>query len=278
MGRPKKNPEHPRDEMKSIPLDKILPPAEDVRLKIDPDKLDELVSSIRSVGLIEPITVKPRGVQFEIISGHRRFLAHRALKRLTIQSVVRDWDEKKIEAARLLENIDREGLSPWEEAIQLEKYKKRHKLTGVRLSSILGKSQAWISQRLAITKYPDLLKEALSAEKISFSVARELARIENARTLQEYTFLAMENGITPALAKRWADDANMMDQPVRPETAPGQAPVSIEEPQTPGQTCFMDGNFHPFSNINPVWICSQCRKLLLQAAKEMQQEALPKSG
>lgn len=278
MGRKPAQPKQPRETMKVLPLAKIDPPGHDVRIDIDEDKIQELVASIRAVGLIEPITVKPRDDRYEIIAGHRRYLAHQRLKKPVIKAIICDWPDNKIEAARLLENIDREPLSPWEEAVMIEAYKKRHKLNGIRLATILGKSQAWVSQRLAICKYPDVLKNALSDKKISFSVARELARIENPNTLNQYLYLAIENGITPALAARWANDANMMDTPDRGEAPPSEPPTTISEPGPPGQRCFVCGEFHPFNAIHPIWICDNDKKVVSEYSKQVQNPASQPDG
>ena len=191
-------------KVQSIPFSDIIPPTDAVRTSMDPVKMDELIQSIRNIGLINPISVKLNGEKWEIVAGHRRYIALERIGWFYIPCKIIGQTTQS-ESINLQENAMREDINPLDEAIHLEKVLKENPdYTHKELANIAGRSEAYISQRLSILKMPDCLKNALKEEQINFSVARELMRIKDPDKLEYFSNIAISNGASPATARSWA--------------------------------------------------------------------------
>lgn len=144
------------------------------RRYFDQDKLDELRNSIAEYGVLEPIIVRQKSNKnglldsFELIIGERRFRACQELKYKTIPAVIReDLKDEDIVEIMLVENVQRSALSPVEEAESIESVLKGSKITQEVLAKKLGKSQAWLANRLRLLTAPDELQDILISRKIT---------------------------------------------------------------------------------------------------------------
>lgn len=185
---------------------KLIPPAFVERNSIDKDAVQELAENIKKVGLINPIMVKQNKDKFEIVAGHRRYLALKLLGAVSVQCNIVTGTVAETEFIKLSENLMREDLNDVEEAQMLMRLKKLSKGTEASVAKIIGKSEGYVRQKLNILKYPERLYQALADQKITFSVARELIRVKNESLMHEYLRHAVEGGATPALVKMWVDD------------------------------------------------------------------------
>jgi len=183
----------------------LIPPAFVERNIIDKEALDELAANIKKVGLINPIVIKKVKDKFEIVAGHRRYLALKLLGAVSVQCSVITGTNDQTEFVKLSENLQREDLNDIEEAQMLMRLKKISKGTEASVARMIGKSEGYVRQKLTILKYPERLFAALAARKITFSVARELMRLKNENMMNEYLQHAIEGGATPALVKLWVD-------------------------------------------------------------------------
>lgn len=242
----------------NIELKRIKPPEYRARFNFSKEALQELMDSIKLNGLINAITVKKVGRKYEIVAGERRFLAFKKLGRKTIPAFIRDGSVADMEVIKFDENMKRDDLTDLEEANSLNALKNILKLTDAKLAVRVGKSAAYVKQKLAILKYPERLLNALNEGLISFSSARELVRITDERILDEYVGHAVRSGITPSIAKDWADDWLHAQKPQAPE--PEEAPDNntTYAPEEPLLPCHVCGEPKKVIDSRMVRICNDC--------------------
>ena len=107
---------HSKQTIKDVSLDLIDEPKGIIRMDIDPQGIDELVQSISEIGLLQPILIAVDGERFEVVFGHRRYLASKKLGLSSIKAIIRTMTQEEIGIARATENISRADLTPLEEA------------------------------------------------------------------------------------------------------------------------------------------------------------------
>lgn len=164
-------------DLRLIGLD-LLRPADD-NVRRDLGDLTELAESIRAQGVLQPLLVNDAGDgTFLIVAGHRRHGAARLAGRVAVPCMVRSLDEIARVEAMIVENIQRSGLTPLEEA---SAYHRLTELTGLGQRAIgtrLGRSQAHVSKRLALLDLPDTAQEALDAGELTLEGAQALTRLK----------------------------------------------------------------------------------------------------
>ena len=152
-----------------INIDDIFPNRFQPRLKFDEEKLSELSDSIRKYGVIQPIVVRPVNGKYEIIAGERRYKA----------SMIVNLSDRDSEEIALLENIQRQQLSPIEEAVSYKRILDMGYITQDELAKKLGKAQSTIANKVRLLNLDDEVQEALLENKISERHARSLLRLSD---------------------------------------------------------------------------------------------------
>ena len=166
------------------------------RRTFDEDKLDELAASIRTQGVLEPVIVRATGRdRYELIAGERRWRASQRAGLTEIPALVRSIDDRAAIAIALIENIQREDLSPLEEAQSLARLIEEFKLTHQQTADAIGRSRAAVSNLLRLLDLPADIRSLLDERKLDMGHARALLTLPAARA----TALARE-----AVAKGWS--------------------------------------------------------------------------
>ena len=155
----------------------ILPNRFQPRIKFDEEKLEELADSISKYGVIQPIVVRPVGNKFEIIAGERRFKASKLANRSTIPAIIVNLSDKDSEEIALLENVQRQQLSPIEEAVSYKRILDMGYITQEGLAKKIGKSQSTIANKIRLLNLDDEVQSYLLNNKISERHARSLLKI-----------------------------------------------------------------------------------------------------
>lgn len=167
-----------RDYVLKIDIKDIKPGAHQPRKSFDDDKMKELVSSIKTKGVIQPILLKKKGKQYTIIAGERRWRAAKKADIKKIPAIIKDISDKELEEIALIENIQREDLNPIEEAEAYGHLIKEHNLNQNELASVVGKERSTITNYLRLLKLPEKVKKYLLDEEISMGHARVICGIE----------------------------------------------------------------------------------------------------
>jgi ParB/RepB/Spo0J family partition protein len=195
-------------KLQYISLDRIKDPERPMRTDLTPESVDELVFSIKEVGIIQPLVVCASGDNYEVIAGHRRLLAASIAGLTEAPCIIKDEKGLDREVLKMHENIAREDINPIDWAIHLNFLKEKYKLTNAKLAEMTHFSEAWISQHLEITTYPPEVLDAIKSGSLAFTSARELAQIKDATTRKIYVDSAVTSGVTPAMAANWRRQAN----------------------------------------------------------------------
>ena len=154
------------------------------RRHFDEDLLQELANSIKVQGVIEPIIVRGiAGGRFELIAGERRWRASQLAGMSEIPALVRDIDDRAAIAIALIENIQREDLSPLEEAHSLARLIAEFKLTHQQAADAVGRSRAAVSNLLRLLELPETIRKMLDEGTLEMGHARALLPLAEARAV-----------------------------------------------------------------------------------------------
>jgi len=195
-----------KDQYQEIPLAQIREPKGIIRLEIPEEKIIELAESIRHQGLLQPIVVRKVNDHYEIIAGHRRYLAFKYLTRHTISARIVQMDDMEVALARATENLTRQDLTPLEEGAIYKDLRDNHHLSYEEISKRMGKSPGVIKRRIDLLKMPPNLQKALHEGKITVGVAESLWSLHDEAAIDYYLQFAVEHGVTVAVANQWVKD------------------------------------------------------------------------
>lgn len=195
----------------------------------------ELAESIREVGLIQPIVVRPVGEVFEVIAGHRRLLACRSIPLDPVPCAVLDGaSDGDTMAARLHENLYRQDMTPVEEAVTYAELFE-HLGDVDKVASMVHRSRDVVERRLALLSGDELVRTALHEKKISAGVAEELNKIAHEQSRRYLLEHAISDGATVSKVREWRRSF------VLGEVAPVPAPEG-EQPAGPVAAGLADPN------------------------------------
>jgi ParB family transcriptional regulator, chromosome partitioning protein len=168
------------EEIKKIPIDQIVPNRFQPRTVFDDDKIEELSRTIHTHGIIQPIVVREfEHDTFEIIAGERRWRAMKKLGWDTVPAIIKNFNDTETASVALIENLQREELSPIEEAIAYGKLLELHELTQEALAQRLGKGQSTVANKLRLLKLPQEIQDALLNKIITERHARSLIPLKD---------------------------------------------------------------------------------------------------
>lgn len=188
-----------------LEIGQIVPNKDQPRKHFDEDALNELADSIRAVGLLQPIVVRPIAEnKYEIIAGERRY---RAAQRAGLKSVpisVRSASDASVLQLALIENVQREDISPVECALAYRQLVDEFNLTQEQVAQRVGKSRVGVSNTLRLLKLPDEVLEALGTGLITEGHAKALLSCPNERKLKELFFRIIDQGLTVREAEKAA--------------------------------------------------------------------------
>lgn len=162
-----------------IQLAQIKPNPFQPRRLFDEEKINELAQSIKEHGVFQPIILKKVKQGYIIVSGERRYRAAQIVGLKTIPSIIRQYEESKIAEIALAENLQRENLTPIEEAEAYKVVMNSLKLTQADLAKKIGKSRSHVTNTLGLLNLPDEVQQMLLTNHISMGHARALSKLEN---------------------------------------------------------------------------------------------------
>jgi len=190
------------DQLRKIPVEQLRRGAYQPRIDMRQDTLEELATSIRAQGVVQPIVARPLSgatdgsVRYEIIAGERRWRAAQMAGLDEIPAVVRQVDDEAAIAMALIENIQRENLNPLEEAGALQRLVEEFDLTHQEAAEAVGRSRAAVSNLLRLLELSDRVKSMLESRELEMGHARALLSLTNARQQLDAALEVVRKGLT----------------------------------------------------------------------------------
>lgn len=169
----------PQETVQELPLTELVANQFQPRTVFDGDRIEELAVTIEEHGLLQPIVVRKQGTGYEIIAGERRYRAVRSLGWETIPAIVKEMTDETTASLALIENLQREDLTPIEEAEAYERLLALQDITQEVLARKLGRSQSTIANKLRLLRLPTDVREALKQRAITERHARALLPLKD---------------------------------------------------------------------------------------------------
>jgi len=208
--------------LRQLPVDLLQRGQYQPRVDIRQDTLEDLASSIRAQGVVQPIVARPieggEGSQrYEIVAGERRWRAAQMAGLDKIPAVVKDIPDEAAIAMALIENIQRENLNPLEEARAIERLIREFELTHTQAAEAVGRSRAAVSNLLRLRDLSDKVKPMLESRQLEMGHARALLAISNAVQQHDAARQVVKKGLsvreTERLVRRMLDKAGTKKVP-----------------------------------------------------------------
>ena len=200
--------------IREIPVESIRPNPAQPRLSYESGALEELAESIRENGLIQPILVRQLlDGDYELIAGHRRWMAVRKLGQPTIRAIVENRTDTESAVLALVENIQRRDLDCMEEARAIAGLIESTGMTQQEAARRLGKSQPAVANKLRLLRLPQDVLSLLRKNGFTERHARALLRLPTAEAQQEAAALLVQEGWTVARTERYVEEVLQTEAP-----------------------------------------------------------------
>ncbi len=177
-----------------VPVESIRPNPYQPRKTFDKEKLKELSESIKKHGIIQPLIVRKKGLNYELVAGERRLRAAKLAKLQTVPVLVREYNEKQMRELSLVENIQRHDLNPLEEAKAIQELMKQCGYTQAQAAERLGRSRAAVANLLRMLNLPEELQAMIADEKVTAGQMRPLSALTDREQQLKIGKALAENG------------------------------------------------------------------------------------
>jgi ParB family chromosome partitioning protein len=167
------------DEIFELPISVVAPNPNQPRTMIDDERIDELADSVRKVGVLQPILVRPHGEEYQIVAGERRWRAAKAAGLQKIPVRVTSATEGEALELALIENLQREDLNSMEEARGYRRLLTEYQMTQAELADKVSKSRSAVANTIRLLDLPDEVQELLAADKLTAGHARAVLAIQD---------------------------------------------------------------------------------------------------
>ena len=168
--------------VRMVPVERIESNPQQPRLAFNQETLDELTASIREHGVLQPILVRPIGQnRFQLVAGERRWRASKQAGLASVPALIEDLDDDTALEISIIENLQREDISPLDEAAMYDRMVREHGYSIRKLADKLGKDKGYLENRLRLADAPPEIRELVSLRKDTLSHAYELMKVDDPR-------------------------------------------------------------------------------------------------
>lgn len=213
-------PDTPRRAEEVLPIERVAPNPDQPRRSFEKDKLEDLASSIREKGIIQPLIVRPdpkNSEQYQIVAGERRWRAAQLAQLHDVPVIIRDFNDIEVLEVAIIENIQRADLNPIEEAAGYRQLMDEFGHTQEKLAQALGKSRSHIANQMRLLSLPDDVLALLRSESLSSGHARALITADDPSALAR---IVVKKGLsvreTEALVRKGAPAKQKSPEATKP--------------------------------------------------------------
>ena len=257
-------------EIKEIEISKIEEPREAIRSYFTKEALEELKESIDREGLLQPIIVRPSGDKYEIVAGHRRYLACKELGWEKIPCIVKELSDEEVLIQRIHENIKREELNIMDQVEIVHRLREGVGYSYKDIGEIFGKSETWAREMDRLWYCDEAIKEALRAGHIKKSHAYVLMKHPDPERRYYFLKLCIENGASPHTLDLWIrDDLGVLESLKLAKSVQTIADLR-RGAETVMFTCALCSGKAPGDSMYVVHLCPKCYQAL-EGAKRWQE-------
>lgn len=218
----------PGDVVNRVSLDQIVPSPLQPRKEFQADQLAELMESIREHGIIQPLIVRRVNGKMELIAGERRYRASRELGLKELPVIVREASDKDVLEMALIENLQREGLNPIEEAQAYSRLAKDFHMRQEDIAQRVGKNRATVANTMRLLDLPPLVREMLAASKLSTGHAKVLLMLKKHDEQERVADQILSKGLTVRATEKVVDGILHPPPPPKPKPAENELTRAIE--------------------------------------------------
>lgn len=199
---------HKEDQVQQIAVTKILANPFQPRKIFDETAIEELASSIIEHGIIQPIVVRKSGRKYEIVAGERRYRAAKLAGLAEVPVIVKDFTEQQMMEVAILENLQREDLTPIEEAEAYNSLIDKLNFTQDDLAKRLGKSRPHIANLIRLLQLPDEIRDFVNEGKLTMGHGRALLGLKNKRRIPEVANKVIRDHLNVRQLEKYIQDIN----------------------------------------------------------------------
>lgn len=193
---PEKEYEHKENEIIYVQINQIKPNPFQPRENFDTQSIEELAQSIKEKGVIQPLLVRRKGDDYELIAGERRLRAANLLSLGTVPVIIKDVEDQDSLELALIENIQRQNLNAIEEARAYQYLIDKFQVTQEKIAEVLGKARVSITNTLRLLRLPQEVQDEIRNNRISFAHGRALLEIENENQQRKITQEIISQGLS----------------------------------------------------------------------------------
>lgn len=245
-------------EVLYVQTEKIGSDQNDQRMDLDDEDLDDLVASVRRVGILLPLSVVDGGDSFVLLSGHRRLAAARRIGLAKVPVVVFEGEEIQRGEVTFAENFFRKDLSPIERAAAMKDVVASGAVKLSELAKIFHRSGHWVAGQLAMMGWPSEVLEAIHGGAISAAAGANLAAVEDDAYREFLVRQAVAGGATARTTAAWLQAYRAQAPPAAAvEAEPGAGPAR-PAPMVPQAPCLACGQVYRTDQLSHVPICAGC--------------------
>jgi ParB family transcriptional regulator, chromosome partitioning protein len=180
--------------LRDLPVADLMPNPFQPRRTFDEDALAELAASIETSGLLQPIVVRQVGSRYELIAGERRLRAVQRLGWTRIPGIVRDFDDQTVLTLALIENLQRDDLSPIDAAHGYQRLVTDFKMPSAEVARLVGKDRSTVANSLRLLRLPSDVQDLLQSRKLSEGHGRALLALPDAAAMSKLARQIVEKG------------------------------------------------------------------------------------
>ena len=254
-------------EYQDVTLKLIDEPEGRIRLNANDDDIESLAENIKEVGQIQPIVLVKNGKRFEIIAGHRRFLAISSLGHKTIKAIVKEMARVDIALVRASENLLRTDLSPIEEGGVYKDLMDKYGMTAKGIADKFGMAPSSVKDKIYLLDLQPEIMKAIHETEIYINVGVELSKIDHDRERMKHLNYAIKDGCSLETAQGWVKAYQRSDIQETPSGGGGYSPEVRLEVKKIYQACELCEEPVEIQAMKMIRICPGCFKIIVDNLK-----------